>query len=161
MSGTYKTHPDRVAHADRVTDDDILTPPFDTKIAIVVRDDLETWQRLNVTAFLASGIAAEHPQLIGEPYADADGTRYLRLLGMPVLVFEGSKESLTAARERAVRRRLALAVYTSDMFRTGHDAVNREVVAAVRGADLDLVGVAVHGPRNAVDKVVKGSVLHP
>lgn len=142
-------------------DPDILTPPFDTKIAIVVRDDLETWQRLNVTAFLASGIAAEHPQLVGEPYADADGTSYLRLLGMPVLVFEGSKEAITAARERAVRRELAVAVYTSDMFRTGHDAANRAVVRAVSAADLDLVGLAVHGPRNAVDKTVKGCTLHP
>jgi hypothetical protein len=26
---------------------------FDTKLAIVVRNDLETWQKLNVTAFLA------------------------------------------------------------------------------------------------------------
>jgi hypothetical protein len=27
---------------------------FDTKIAIAVREDLATWQKLNVTAFLAS-----------------------------------------------------------------------------------------------------------
>ena len=26
---------------------------FDTKIAIAVREDLATWQKLNVTAFLA------------------------------------------------------------------------------------------------------------
>ena len=26
---------------------------FDTKIAIIVREDLATWQKLNVTAFLA------------------------------------------------------------------------------------------------------------
>lgn len=144
-----------------MTDPDILTPPFDTKIAVVVRDDLEAWQRLNVTAFLASGIAAANPQLVGEPYADADGTSYLPLLGMPVLVFAGSKEAITTARERAVRRQLAVAVYTSDMFRTGHDAANRAVVEAVSGVDLDLVGLAVHGPRNAVDKVTKGCVLHP
>ncbi len=31
---------------------------FDTKAAVVVRDDLATWQRLNVTAFLMSGITA-------------------------------------------------------------------------------------------------------
>jgi hypothetical protein len=166
MSGTYKTAHHRGFHAGEVTQpgselDDRLTPPFDTKIAIVVRDDLETWQRLNVTAFLASGIAAHNPLLVGEPYADAEGTPYLPLLGMPVLVFAGSKESLAAARERAVRRQLALAVYTSDMFRTGHDAANRATVRAVTGADLDLVGIAVHGPKNAVDKVVKGSVLHP
>lgn len=139
---------------------DILVPPFDTKIAIVVRDDLEVWQRLNVTAFLASGIAAEHPHLVGEPYEDADGTTYLRLLGMPVLVFEGSKEGIGAARERAVRRALPTAVYTSDMFRTGHDAANREVVRPVPGVDLDLVGLAVFGPRNAVDKTLKGCALH-
>ena len=30
---------------------------FDTKIAIVVRDDLAVWQKLNVTAFITSGIA--------------------------------------------------------------------------------------------------------
>jgi hypothetical protein len=41
---------------------------FDTKIAVLVREDLETWQRLNVTAFLVSGIAGGHPQLMGEPW---------------------------------------------------------------------------------------------
>ena len=33
--------------------------------------------------------------------------------------------------------------------------------AAVAAADLDLVGLALHGPRNAVDKVLKGAALHP
>lgn len=141
--------------------DDILRPPFDTRIAIAVRDDLAAWQRLNVTAFLASGIAAAHPQLIGRPYADADGTAYLPLLGLPVLVFEASAVTLAAARERAVRRALPIAVYTADMFRTGHDEANRAVVATVAGPALDLVGCAVHGPRNAVDKVLKGARLHP
>ncbi len=140
---------------------DLLMPPFDTKIAVAVRDDLAVWQRLNVTAFLASGIAAHRPHLVGQEYADADGQAYLPLLGMPVLVFEASREVLIAARERAVRRGIPLAVYTADMFRTGHDEANRAAVARASGADLDLVGLALHGPRNAVDKVLKGGRLHP
>jgi hypothetical protein len=36
---------------------------FETKIAIIVRDDLAVWQKLNVTAFLTSGIAGAHPDL--------------------------------------------------------------------------------------------------
>lgn len=140
---------------------DVLLPPFDTKIAVVVRDDLEPWQRLNVTAFLVSGITAAAPVLVGKAYVDADGQDYLPLLGMPVLVFEGSATVLAQARERAVRRSLPLAVYTRQMFATGHDEANRAVVAAVPGAELDLVGVALHGPRNAVDKTVKGAHLHP
>lgn len=134
---------------------------FDTKIAVLLRDDLATWQRLNVTAFLASGITAHWPQLVGEPYADADGTPYLAMLGQPVLVLEGDAATLTAAHERALGRDLTIGVFTADLFRTGHDEANRAAVAAVGRADLDLVGLALHGPRNAVDKVVKGARMHP
>jgi hypothetical protein len=40
------------------------------KIAVVIRTDLEAWQKLNVAAFLAGGIAAAFPECIGEAYAD-------------------------------------------------------------------------------------------
>jgi hypothetical protein len=43
---------------------------FDTKIAIVVREDLATWQKLNVTAFLTSGIIGANEGLLGERYED-------------------------------------------------------------------------------------------
>lgn len=134
---------------------------FDTKIAVLVRDDLETWQRLNVTAFLVSGIAGAHPQLMGEPYADADETAYLPLLGQPVVVLEADAETIKAAHGRALGRELAMSVYTHEMFSTGWDEANRDAVRAVRRDDLDLVGIAVFGPKNGVDKSVKGSRLHP
>ena len=140
---------------------DPLEPPFATKTAVVVRNDLEAWQRLNVTAFLVSAVAAAHPELVGADYQDADGQLYLRMLGVPVLVFEGATETLRAARSRAVQRELPLAVYTREMFATGHDAENRAAVRAVAGAELDLVGIGLHGPKNVVDKIVKGTRLHP
>jgi hypothetical protein len=135
--------------------------PFDTKIAVLVRDDLATWQRLNATAFLVSGVAHRWPQLVGEPYADADGTTYLAMLGQPVLVFEADAATLRQAHERALRRELTVGVFTADLFRTGNDDDNRAAVAAVGRDALDLVGLAMHGPRNAVDKVVKGARMHP
>ena len=66
---------------------------FDTKIAVVLRDDLEVWQRLNVTAFLVSGIGQRDPEVIGEPYADADDTEYLPMFRQPVLVFSRARRS--------------------------------------------------------------------
>jgi hypothetical protein len=134
---------------------------FDTKIAVVLREDLEVWQRLNVTAFLVSGIGQRVPEVIGEPYADADETEYLPMFRQPVLVYEGSKETLATSRDRAVGRGLALSVFTADLFATGNDRDNRAAVRAVSAADLDLVGLAVYGPRNAVDKVTKGARMHP
>jgi hypothetical protein len=134
---------------------------FDTKIAVLLRDDLEPWQRLNVTAFLVSGLGATVPEVIGEPYADADDVPYLPMFRQPVLIFEGSKETLTAAHGRVLARVLPRAVFTSDLFATGNDRDNRAAVRAVPTGELDLVGLAVYGPRNAVDKVLKGARMHP
>ena len=47
---------------------------FDTKIAVIIRTDLEAWQKLNVAAFLTSGIAATFPECIGVNYEDGSGT---------------------------------------------------------------------------------------
>ncbi|MFE0875670.1 DUF2000 family protein [Streptomyces smyrnaeus] len=134
---------------------------FDTKIAVLLRDDLEPWQRLNVTAFLVSGLGTMSPEVIGEPYEDADGTAYLPMFRQPVLVFQGTKETLTTAHRRALSRSLPRAVFTSGLFSTGNDRDNRAAVRAVGTDQLDLVGIAVHGPRNAVDKVLKGARMHP
>jgi hypothetical protein len=134
---------------------------FDTKIGIVVRDDLAAWQRLNATAYMAAAIAADVPELIGEPYIDGSDNRYLPTLGQPVLVFEADKDGLAQARERALTRFLRTAVYTEDMFATGNDVDNRAVVRGVQAGDLRLVGLAVYGRRNDVDKALKGLSLHP
>ncbi|MCX4548432.1 DUF2000 domain-containing protein [Streptomyces sp. NBC_01500] len=148
---------------ENLTADAPAAPPvrFDTKIAVLLREDLETWQRLNVTAFLVSGLGPAAPEVIGEPYADADGTAYLPMFRQPVLVFEGTKENLTAAHTRVLSRALPRAVFTRDLFGTGNDRDNRAAVAAVPRDELDLVGLAVYGPRNAVDKVLKGARMHP
>jgi hypothetical protein len=134
---------------------------FSTKIAVVVRDDLPTWQRLNVCAFLVSGVASAVPELIGEAYEDADGTKYLAMFGQPVLVFEAPADVLAAAHRKALDRGLPMSIFTADLFATGNDDDNRAAVRAVPRDALDLVGLAVHGPRNAVDKVVKGARMHP
>ncbi|MGP2436683.1 DUF2000 family protein [Streptomyces sp. JW3] len=159
MQKTYKTGPRTGRQSHSMNDEEPLR--FDTKIAVLLRADLATWQRLNVTAFLVSGLGPEVPELVGEPYEDADGVPYLSMFRQPVLVFEGTKETLKAAHTRALSRALPRSVFTADLFTTGHDAANRAAVRAVPTADLDLVGLAVYGPKNAVDKVVKGARMHP
>jgi hypothetical protein len=133
---------------------------FDTRVAIVVLEDLAVWQKLNVTAFLASGIAASAPGLIGETYADADGLEYLPLLIQPILIFRASSTELRKAYGRSVERGLKLGVYTQQMFATGNDTDNRATVKAVPGAALELVGIGMRGVKGTVDKALKGLKLH-
>lgn len=133
---------------------------FDTKIGIVVRGDLLAWQKLNVTAFLASSVAGAAPETIGEPYEDGSGNAYSAMFRQPVLVYTGDGPAIGQARERALARGLTTAVYTEELFKTDNDADNRAAVRAVEAGELQLVGLAVYGPRNAVDKVLKGLALH-
>jgi hypothetical protein len=135
---------------------------FDTKVAVIVRGDLASWQRVNVCAFLISGVtAAAGPDVVGEDYLDADGNRYLPLLVQPVLVFEATADKLRTVRERAERREVPIAVYTAEMFSTGHDAANRAAVRAVAAVDLDLVGIALRAPHRSADAVLRGLSRHP
>ncbi len=136
------------------------TVRFDTKVVVVLSDNLLPWQELNVTAFLMSAIATSAPGLTGEPYRDRDGNDYLPMLRQPVLVLTAGQELLAAARERALAREVPVALYTRDLFSTGHDEANRAAVAAVAAEDLDLVGIALRGPKNVVDRIVKGARMH-
>ena len=133
---------------------------FDTKIAIVIRADLEPWQKLNVASFLAGGLAAAFPECVGEPYEDASGTTYLALIGQPILIYGADPPALSRALERALARNVTPAVYTEDMFKTTHDAANRAVVKAVARADLNLVGLAMRAERKVIDKIVDGLKFH-
>ncbi|GAT89247.1 hypothetical protein CVCC1112_3906 [Paenarthrobacter nicotinovorans] len=133
---------------------------FDTKVVVVLNEDLLPWQELNVTAFLMSAIATSAPGLTGESYRDRDGNEYLAMLRQPVLVLSAGPDLLAKARERALARDIPTAVYTRELFSTGHDDANRAAVAAVPARDLDLVGIALRGPRNVIDRIVKGARMH-
>ncbi|MFD2265201.1 DUF2000 family protein [Lacibacterium aquatile] len=133
---------------------------FDTKVAILVLEDLAVWQKLNVTAFLATGIAGAAPDAMGEPYEDAAGRQHARLLGQPMLVFAATPADLQRAFRIGIERDLTRSVYVRAMFSTGHDAANRAAFLAEPADAPDLVGIALRGLKKDVDKAIKGAKLH-
>jgi hypothetical protein len=133
---------------------------FDTKIAIVVRDDLAVWQKLNVTAFLTSGVVGAKEELLGAPYQDAAGNRYSRLLIQPVIVLSADAGGMRKIYRRAMDRQVPLSIYIEDMFETGHDAANRATVERHHPDDMKVVGLALRDDRKLVDRITKGARLH-
>ena len=134
---------------------------FETKIAVVVREDLAAWQKMNVTAFLVSGIAGTVPDIVGESYLDGSGNRYLPMFRQPVLVFGADAPAIRRVYARARQRGVELAIFTHELFATGHDEANRAAVAAVAAEELDLVGIAMHADGKLVDRIVDRLRPHP
>ena len=134
---------------------------FDTKIVLVVRDDLATWQKLNVTAFLTSGIVAQTPTIIGEAYRDAEGNVYNPMSIQPMVVLVADQETLRTIHKRSLERGVTTSAYVEEMFATGHDAANREVFAKFSPEDARLVGIAMRAEKRLADKITKGAKMHP
>lgn len=134
---------------------------FDTKIVIILRDDLKPWQALNVTAFLATGIAGGTPDLIGEPYRDRAGHVYNPMSVQPMVLLSADAATLSRAQRRCLELDIRASAYIEEMFATGHDAANRAVFAEFAPEDARLVGLAFRAPKKTADKISKGARMHP
>lgn len=133
---------------------------FDTKIVLVLRDDLAAWQELNVAAFLTSGLVAQAPQIIGEPYVDRAGNRYNALSVQPIIVMSADAAKMQQIHQRALARDLVISLYIEEMFSTGHDAANRKVFAEYAPDDAKVVGIGMRAEKKIADKVTKGASKH-
>ena len=133
---------------------------FDTKIAIVLLNSLQIWQKLNVTSFLTSGIIGDNPSLIGKEYKDNSNYNYLPLNNQPVIILEADENNLKKIHSRIINKSLRCSIYINDMFLSGHDEANRKTVEKYKSDELPLVGLAIREKKNIVDKITKGSKLH-
>ena len=137
-----------------------MTMSFDTKIAIVVRDDLQTWQKLNVTAYIASALLGGSLARIGENYQDASGNLYLPMVIQPMMIYAADGAGIRKAYGRAMERGMKIAIYTRDLFSTANDIDNRAAVRTRTADELDLVGLALCDLKKEVDKAIKGLKFH-
>lgn len=132
---------------------------FDTKIKIVLRDDLEMWQKLNITAFLMSGIAGTQ-NIIGQPYVDADNVLYLPMSQQPIMIHSSTGERINELLKKALTKDVVISIYTEELFKTYNDEDNRVMVAKFKTEELNLVGIGIRGKKTHVDKLLKGFDLH-
>lgn len=132
---------------------------YDTKIKVILRNDLQAWQELNVTAFLMSGIGGTQ-DIIGEPYQDADGVSYLPMSRQPIMILSADGGTLREVLKKAVSREMAVSVYTEELFGTYNDVDNRAAVSRQKTDELNLVGIAIYGAKNPLDRITKGLEMH-
>lgn len=135
---------------------------YPEKIAIVILDDLQPWQKLNAAAFLASSVALKFPQTHGKPFVTASGTAYLPFLKHPVLVYKAENEAqLKRAFNRARERELAIGIYTRPLFATKNEEENLAEIIKKTDEEQELVGIVIYGENKKVDKSLDGLKFHP
>lgn len=134
---------------------------FDTKFVVVLRNDLATWQKLNVTAFVAGGVVARHPEIVGEAYRDGAGNVHHPLSIQPIVVLAAEADLMATIHRRVLEREVESALYVEEMFSTGHDAENRAAFAQFTPDTAKVVGIAFRCDKKIADKITKGAKMHP
>jgi len=131
------------------------------KIAIIIRNDLPVWQKLNVTAFLAGAIAIDFPELHGGRLVTAPGNSYMPFFKQPVLVYSAdNNEQMQRAFKRAKERGLAIGIYPYVLFATMNEGDNLKAVAACHDDEHNLAGLAFYGDAKQVSKAIDGLKYH-
>lgn len=134
---------------------------YENKIAIVLLSDLAQWQKLNITAFLASSVAIAFPETHGAPLRSASGTKYLPFLKHPALIYAAeTDEQIKRAFNRATTRELHLGVFTKGLFATKNEEGNLVEIAKHTDFKLDLAGIIIYGENKKVDKAIDKLKLH-
>lgn len=132
---------------------------YDTKIAIVVRNDLQPWQKLNITAFLMSGISATQ-DIVGEPYIDRDGKKYLPISKQPILIFAANREEIREVFEKTLNKEIEMSIYTEEMLNSCSEQESMAKIATFKTDQLNIIGIGMRGKRNPVDRILKNLKLH-
>jgi hypothetical protein len=134
---------------------------YENKIAIVIKNDLENWQKLNVASFLASSVAIKFPDTHGKSFINASNTEYLPFIKHPILIFKAENDAeIKRAFNRAKERELNIGIYTAPLFATKNEEENLIEIAKYNDEDQNLVGIIVYGEVKKVNKALDGLKFH-
>ena len=130
---------------------------YDNKIAMVIRKDLLTWQKLNVAAFLASSVAIQFPETHGRAFVTASNNSYLPFIKHPILIYAAETQNdINRAFKRAKERELGIGIYTEPLFSTKNEEGNLLEIAKATDDEQILVGIILYGENRKVSKALDG-----
>jgi len=134
---------------------------YDNKIVLIIKNDLATWQKLNVASFLASSVAIEFPETHGKSFINASNSEYLPFIKHPILIYGAdTNEAISRAFNRAKERELNIGIYTEPLFATKNEDENHIEISKFTDGNQVLVGLAIYGDIKNVNKAIDGLKLH-
>lgn len=134
---------------------------FENKIAIIIKNNLPDWQKLNVAAFLASSIAIKFPETHGKSFINASKSVYLPFIKQPVLIYKADDQTqIDRVFSRAKQRELNIGIYTNSLFSTKSETENHIEMGKSTDENQDLVGIIIYGVNRKVNKALDGLKFH-
>lgn len=134
---------------------------YEKKIAIIIKNGLADWQKLNVAAFLAGSVAIKFEETHGKSFVNASGSVYLPFIKNPILIYKADNNSqLERAFKRAKERELHIGIYTLPLFDTKNEEENLIEISKCTDDEQELAGIVIYGENKKIDKALDGLKFH-
>lgn len=127
-----------------------------TKVALVLRDDLPVSHAVNASAVLALSLGGRIGASLGRDGEDASGGIHPGLNTHPIPVLSASEVELKTLLERAAAADGVQLVSLNETARRSRDYEDYLAeLKATSTESLEYLGVIIHGPRNKVSKLTR------
>ncbi|WP_350277683.1 DUF2000 domain-containing protein [Kribbella sp. HUAS MG21] len=131
------------------------------KMVVVIAAEAPVGVALNTAALLGVGLGRRHDDTVGPDTADAAGTPHTGMCAYPIPILRASAEDLRTLRAEAAARD---GVTVHDMHQVAQRARTYEqmsaTLAGTKPDDIDYLGLALYGPRAAVDSLTGALPLY-
>jgi Protein of unknown function (DUF2000) len=129
------------------------------RCVIVLDEDLPPGRAANAAAVLALTLGAREPGLVGADLVDADRETHPGLIPVGLPVLRAARGELARLRADAGEAGLDVIDFPAVGQQTNDYDEVRRCVAQTPTAELEYLGVAVHGPRRAVRRLTGSLAL--
>jgi len=124
------------------------------KLVLVIDSGLEIGLAANTASVLTLSVGAKHPELIGDNLVDGSGQRHIGITTIPIPVLSADTPNLTALVQKLDDRDIELVSFSkiAQSIHTYEDYAN--ALKSTPGEDIEYSGIALYGPKKAVDSLV-------
>jgi hypothetical protein len=136
-----------------------VAAPMSERCVIVLDSDLPPGLAANAAAVLALTLGAREPGLVGPDLIDADDETHPGLIPLGLPVLRAPRGELVRLRTDAGEAGLEVIDFPTFGQQTNDYEEVRRWVAQTPTAELEYLGVAVHGPRRAVGRLTGSLAL--
>ena len=131
------------------------------KMVVVIAAEAPLGVALNTAALLGVGLGHHHEDVVGPDTEDASGNPHTGTCAHPIPVLRASAEQLRDLRDQAAARD---GVTVHDMTPIAQRARTYEQMSATlsgtKPEDVEYLGLALYGPRAAVDSLTGALALY-
>ncbi|RSM53538.1 DUF2000 domain-containing protein [Amycolatopsis sp. WAC 01376] len=125
------------------------------KVAIVVDEGLPSGLAANTAAVLALSIGRQVETIIGPVIKDGDGSAHAGITTIPIPILTAAADKVREIRNDACTRDVELLVvdFTDCAQKTRNYADYGTLLEAATGSEINYLGVALYGPKKAVQRL--------